>query len=131
MYVKDFDQWNIVKKRIQIERRKVYFRSGEVRWCAVGVNLGSEIDGKGESFTRPVLVLHVIGANLVLIVPLTTKNKHYPGYFPFEFQGRQHSLCIHQIKIVSSKRLLKRKGKVTKNRLRDVRTMVNSFYKLR
>jgi hypothetical protein len=55
MYIKEFDQWNEVKKRIQSEQRNIYIRSGEVRWCTVGVNLGSEMDGKGKSYTRPVL----------------------------------------------------------------------------
>ena len=129
MYIKDFDKWTAVKKRIQSERRRVYFRSGEVRWCAVGVNIGSEIDGKGESFTRPVLILHVIGANLALVIPMTTKRKTYPGYFDFEFQDKKHSLCVHQMRIVSSKRLLKRKGRITKNRLREIKTLSRDFYK--
>lgn len=36
MYTKNFDEWNEVKKSIQREKRKVYFRSGEIRWCSVG-----------------------------------------------------------------------------------------------
>ena len=88
MYTKEFDKWTAVKKVIQSEKRKVYFRSGEGRWCALGVNVGSEIDGKGDSFTRPVLIVHVIGAHLALVIPLTTKSKSVPGYYSFEFQAK-------------------------------------------
>jgi tetrahydromethanopterin S-methyltransferase subunit G len=45
MYFKDFDKWNLVKKRINEEERKVNIRQGEIRWIAFGVNVGS---GKGE-----------------------------------------------------------------------------------
>lgn len=128
MYSKDFDSWNTVKKRIQREKRKVYFRSGEIRWCTIGVNLGSEIDGKGDSFTRPVLILHVIGSKLALVAPLTTKDKTVPGYFSFDFQDKKHTLCINQIKIISSKRLLKRKGKIPKDKLIEIKHWIRDFY---
>jgi len=50
MYFKDFDKWNIVKKRVHTDEIKVSIRAGEIRWLSFGVNVGSEIDGKGESF---------------------------------------------------------------------------------
>jgi hypothetical protein len=61
-YFKDFDTWNTLKKKLTDEVRKTNIRAGEVRWISCGVNVGSEIDGKGVSFTRPALVLHVIGS---------------------------------------------------------------------
>lgn len=88
MYFKDFDKWNKVKKRINQEERKVNIRQGEIRWIAFGVNVGSEIDGKGETFTRPGLVIHVIGSHLALVVPMSTKVKEIAGYVSFEWQGK-------------------------------------------
>jgi mRNA interferase MazF len=128
MYVKEFDRWNTVKQNLQKQKSEVFIRSGEIRWCTVGVNVGSEIDGKGESFTRPVLVLHVIGNKLALIVPLSTQKKSVPGYYSFFFKGLEQALCIHQIKIISSKRLLRRKGKLTKNRLYEIKKQISEFY---
>ena len=58
-----------LKKRLQSEERHVYIRPGEIRWIAFGVNLGSEIDGKGVSFTRPGFVVHVFGSFLALVIP--------------------------------------------------------------
>ena len=46
MYFKDFDKWNIVKKRVHTDEIKVSIRAGEIRWVSFGVNVGSEIDGK-------------------------------------------------------------------------------------
>jgi len=128
MYIKAFDKWNNVKKRIQDEERKVHIRSGEIRWCTIGVNIGSEMDGKGESFSRPVLIIHTIGSKLALVIPLTSKLKSVAGYIPFTFQNKEHSLCVHQLKVISTKRLLKRKGRITRNRLEQVKKVIQEFY---
>jgi len=128
MYLKDFDKWNTVKKQIDKQEQKVYIRAGEIRWVVFGVNVGSEIDGKGESFTRPALVLHVIGSHLALVVPMTTKFKQVAGYFQFEWKGKQTVLCLHQIKIVSQKRILSRKGRISQTKLKAIKTEVVKFY---
>lgn len=131
MYFKDFDSWINVKKTLNKEERNVFIRAGEVRWISFGVNVGSEIDGKGVSFTRPALILHVIGSNLAMVVPMSTKIKNDTvGYIPFEFQDKNVSLCLHQMRIVSHKRILSRKGKVSKSRLDEIRGQVKEFYSL-
>jgi len=130
MYFKDFDKWNIVKKRVHTDEIKVSIRAGEIRWVSFGVNVGSEIDGKGESFTRPALVAHVVGAVLALVVPLSTKLKNVAGYVPFEFQGKQVSVCVHQMKIISQRRVLARKGRISDKRLKEVKTEIKKFFDL-
>src|SRR3989338_2316862 len=87
MYFKDFDNWNEVKKRVHHEERTVNIRAGEIRWVSFGINIGSEIDGKGLSFTRPALILHVIGSHLALIIPMSTKVKDIAGYVPFTWKN--------------------------------------------
>src|SRR3989344_1982341 len=130
MYFKDFEGWNLVKKRLNEENRKVYIRAGEIRWVAFGVNVGSEIDGKGISFTRPALVVHVIGSHLALVIPMSTKIKNIAGYIPFEWKGVMSALCIHQTKIVSQKRILSRKGRVSNQRLKNIKSEVANFFAL-
>ena len=114
MYFKDFDRWSEVKKRVHHEERKV--------------NIGSEIDGKGVSFTRPALILHVIGSHLALILPMSTKIKNIAGYLPFTWKNTTTALCLHQIKIVSSKRILSRKGRISQNKLKDIKKEVSKFF---
>ena len=130
MYFKDFDKWNGVKKRIHAEERKVSIRAGEIRWTSCGINVGSEIDGKGESFTRPVLVIHVVGTVLAFVIPLSTKIKEVAGYIPFEFQGQNISLCVHQIRVISQRRILTRKGRISDKRLKQVKTEIKKFFDL-
>lgn len=105
-------------------------RAGEIRWVSFGVNVGSEIDGKGESFTRLALVAHVVGAVLALVVPLSTKLKNVAGYIPFEFQGKRVSVCVHQMKIISQRRILARKGKISDKRLKEIKIEIKKFFDL-
>ena len=130
MYFKDFDKWNDVKKRLQAEERAVNIRRGEIRWVSFGVNLGSEIDGKGITFARPALIVHVIGSKLALIVPITTKVKDIPGYIPFEWKDKVNALCIHQMRVVSQKRILDRMGKISSNRLKKCKGDIAHFYSI-
>ena len=44
---KDFDNWNIQKKRAQAIKERPMFKEREVWWCTLGVNIGDEQDGKG------------------------------------------------------------------------------------
>ena len=128
MYFKDFDGWNIVKKQIQEKDPRPHVRAGEIRWASVGTNIGTEIDGKGRSFTRPVLVLHVVGHALALVVPFSTKVKDVAGYVPFEFNGTITALCIHQMRVLSQRRLLTRTGQISQKRLAAVKSIIWKFY---
>jgi mRNA interferase MazF len=130
MYIKDYDSWIKVKQRLEAEKRKVHIRAGEIRWVAFGVNIGSEIDGKGASFTRPGLILHVVGSHLALVVPMSTKVHDIAGYIPFDWKDQRYALCVHQIRVISQKRILARKGRVSIRRLTIVKDKVAQFFSL-
>ena len=130
MYFKDFDSWNEVKKRVNKEKQGVYIRAGELRWSAIGVNVGSEMDGKGRSFTRPVLVINIVGPYLALVIPITTKVKNVPGYISFSWKGENQSICIHQMRVISQKRILDRIGKISEKKLSAMKQNVIKFFSL-
>lgn len=129
MYIKEFDKWNIVKQHIEKEVRSVTLRKGDIRWCSLGVNIGAEIDGKGVGFTRPVLILRVIGSHLALVVPLSTKIKDIPGYIKLDFQGRTISVCSNHIKMISQKRIFERQGKISDKKFMELRDKIFEFLK--
>ena len=52
-------------------------------WCALGINVGVETDGKHGNFERPVLVLMKFNKDAVLVVPLSSNAKRNPYYYPF------------------------------------------------
>ena len=128
MYIKQFNQWNEVKKAVDIHDSQTSIRAGEIRWVSFGVNVGSEIDGKGSSFTRPAVILHVIGSHLALVAPMSTKVKDVAGYIPFSWNYTMNALCIHQIRTISQKRILSRKGKISDSRLKYIKSQISSFF---
>ncbi len=130
MYIKDFENWNFVKQRIDKEERDINIRAGEIRWIMFGVNVGSEIDGKGSSFTRPGLIISISGSNIALVVPMSTKIKDVAGYISFEWKGEIISLCIHQIRVISQKRILRRMGRISENKLQLFKEEIKKFFNL-
>ena len=59
---KDFDRWNHSKKKINAAADRPFYHAREIWWCAVGVNVGNELDGTGKHHDRPVLVLRPFNA---------------------------------------------------------------------
>ncbi len=49
-YIKDFDGWNKEKQKIHGKNETLFFNEGEIWWCALGVNIDIEMDGKSNLF---------------------------------------------------------------------------------
>jgi hypothetical protein len=81
---KDFDRWNGKKKELNGTEFSGYVHEREVWWCALGVNVGVEADGKHDNFERPVLIVRKFSRDSVLIIPLTTRTQIRPYHVMFE-----------------------------------------------
>lgn len=103
---KNFDNWNELKKKIHINNENKFYHEREVWWCSIGVNVGFEQDGKGEDFSRPVLVVKGFSKNVFICVPLTTRlkdGKYYSDIFLGDKIKRK--VILSQIRLIDSKRL--------------------------
>jgi dephospho-CoA kinase len=75
MYKKNFQKWKKpVMIKIEENSHKTYVRSGEIRWTVLGVNIGSEIDGKeklknfiGYNFYMKIFVTGISGTGKTTI----------------------------------------------------------------
>lgn len=85
---KEFEIWNKKKQTLHHSNKDIYFRKGEIWWCALGVNIGYEQDGKNEKFERPVLVLRKINRHLALTIPLSSKLKDHPYYYQYKHDDK-------------------------------------------
>jgi len=130
MYKKDFYNWHKVKTRTDKKDHIVFVRRGEVRWVLLGVNIGSESDGKEKYFTRSALVLTVINSKLSLVVPMSTRIKETRGIIKLKWKKGPSALYINQIRVVSSKRILDRMGRISKDKLSTIKMEVRKFYVL-
>jgi mRNA interferase MazF len=106
---KDFDKWNINKKVIHHNNEDKFYHEREVWWCSLGINIGFEQDGKGEEFSRPVLIIKGFSKNVFLCVPLTTKMKEGKHYHDIVLSdGIKRKVILSQIRLIDSKRLIEK-----------------------
>lgn len=105
-----FENWTKLKIRIHTSERILYFRQKEIWWTALGANVGFEQNGKNESFERPVLILRKFSKDMFLGIPLTSRIKPGIYYFDLTTAGIKSSAILSQIRLMSSKRLLRRMG---------------------
>lgn len=116
-YIKDFDKWYHIIKHIDEKNPvdDVLFREREIWWCSMGVNVGSEIDGKNDLFERPVLIIKKINKDLLLIAPLTSKIINDRFRIDLVHSNTKSQILIYQSRVISSKRLIRRIGYVKKS----------------
>jgi mRNA-degrading endonuclease toxin of MazEF toxin-antitoxin module len=105
----EFDRWNEVKKKIDIQEQNVkdigFPQQGEVWIAILGKNIGREQNGAIDDFSRPVLVIKTFNTSMFWIVPLSTKQKHFDFNYNFnDVTGRPVSALIAQLRLVSHKR---------------------------
>jgi mRNA interferase MazF len=107
----EYDAWNARKQAVQNTTPPPYFKEREVWWCALGVNVGHEEDGKGADFSRPVLIVRKFGT-LFYGVPLSTTSRRGPFYQPFTYKperGESVALLYH-LRALDSRRLIRKDG---------------------
>jgi len=102
---KDFDSWNKVKKQVNGREVDIFCNQREIWWCSIGLNVGSEEDGKNELFERPILILTVFNKNMVRVAPLTSKHKEDKHHISITYNDRSGSVILSQMKTISTKRL--------------------------
>ena len=105
MHIKDFDNWNSTKKHLNNAHAVIQANRREAWWCSLGINVGAEIDGKNETFERPVLVVKRISAESVIVLPLSTKGSADLHHIAIEHEGKISFAKLSQIRTISTKRL--------------------------
>lgn len=107
--IKDFDTWNELKQHIHITGVNGFYREREIWWCALGINIGFEEDGKGPESERPVLVIKGFSKQLCIVVPLSTSMKKSPYYVPIGIvDDKPATAMISHIRSVDPKRFINR-----------------------
>lgn len=103
-----FDVWNQKKKLIHSQHKAIYFREREVWWCSLGINIGSEQNGKNAMFERPIIIIKRFSTDLIWIIPLTTSSKKNLFNVEIFGLGIKQSAVISHFKSISPKRLLRK-----------------------
>jgi len=118
---KDFEAWNQLKQRLDKIVKPPFFNEREIWWCSIGVNVGHEVYGKGVLFTRPVLIIKKRSSSTFVGIPMSTKIKNRPDYYPITFNGKDISLMLGEVRNFDSRRLADKMGKLGETKCKDVR----------
>jgi mRNA interferase MazF len=129
MFEKDFDSWNKEKKRVDKVDfgYDVFYRAREVWWCAIGLNVGVETDGKHQNFERPILVVRKFNRDMFWGVPLTSNEKTGEFFQKIVHDGGASWAVLSQIKTFSTRRLLRKIGRISENELKMVHKKLRSL----
>ncbi len=105
---KDFDTWNAKKKKLEEVSEKFLFKTGDIWWCSVGLNVRVESCGKGENYQRPVLVLKKLSAESFIGIPLSTQEKVGSWFIDITVRGEKRYALLYQIRMFSTSRFQRR-----------------------
>ncbi|OGI78106.1 hypothetical protein A3C57_01795 [Candidatus Nomurabacteria bacterium RIFCSPHIGHO2_02_FULL_33_12] len=126
---KNFDAWN--NKKIKIHNNETYNhpQEKEIWWCSIGMNIGSEVYGKGDDYTRPVLVINAEGSESFIGIPLTSKvkNKKYSCIIKTD-DNILHTALVYQIRSFDKRRLTAIKYVLSDQEYLKIKEYINKLY---
>ena len=115
------------KSAVHNQCNRYLINEGDVVWTAVGENVGVEIDGKSERYSRPVVVFKKHNSKCFTGIPLTTKKHVGSWYVNFIFQGRKETAVLIQARLFDAARVYSRMGELSRadyNTIRDAFLML-------
>ena len=113
MYENHFDAWIKVKEEIHKKQFRRSFHDRDVWWCHIGENVGVEINGKGDDFTRPVIIFKKLSNEEFLGIPLSTQSHEGSWYVSFVFNSKKQTAFLSQVRTFDVKRLKQRIGQLS------------------
>ena len=122
-----FVSWTKLKVRMHLREDRLFFKEREIWWVSVGMNIGYEQNGKNETFERPILILKKFNHDLLWALPFTSKKKVGKYYHPVLYEGDCTFLILSQLRLMSSKRLLRKVRTLSQKEFDEVRNEVKKF----
>ena len=109
--LKRFLEWIGLKEKLHNANfEPPLFNDGEIWWCAVGENVGIEVNGKGKPFSRPVYVYKKLSRDGFFGIPLSTSPKEGSWYVEVSFQGQKVVANLAQCRVFSHLRMYEMMG---------------------
>ncbi|KKU59227.1 MAG: hypothetical protein UX81_C0011G0016 [Parcubacteria group bacterium GW2011_GWA2_47_12] len=102
-----FLDWAKLKSGIHFTESDIYFKGRQIWWASIGQNIGSEENGKHGNFERPIIILKKFNPKTFLAVPISTHAKEGAHRLVFMNNGARFIANLSQMRVLSSKRLLR------------------------
>ncbi len=127
-YKKNFAAWNTQKEFLEDKVELPYFNEREIWLCSIGQNVGSEQDGKGNKFLRPLVIVKKLNKNLFAGIPLTSRLKKDRHHFYIGYtKGVKSSAILSQGGTYSSKRLYKKIGSLSVDVFNNMKSAAKEY----
>ena len=125
---KDYTKWFKLKPKLNRKKNIAEIKEDQIWWCNLGLNIGDEEDGKGESVSRPILIIKKFNRYLFWGVPLTTQIKSdEKNYHIISFHNRRQSVLLTHLGVRDTKRLTTKLGKLTAEQFNEVRGILKAM----
>jgi mRNA interferase MazF len=106
IFFKKFLEWFSLKPKLDDRNHKPPLVSeGQIWWCHLGENIGTEISGKSQQFTRPVIICKKLSRYTFLVIPTSTQLKVGSWFVFFTHKKIEMVACLHQIRVIDYRRL--------------------------
>lgn len=119
--LKDFSKWFSLKQSAHETESGALFHEREIWWCKLGANIGFEIDGGGEDFERPVIIIKKFNLDTCIVIPLTAKLKTGKYYFSIGSVNERDAVAVlSQIRLIDRKRLEEKIETLPKTKFKEL-----------
>lgn len=129
MHVKRFLEWIGLKEKLDAKQSAVpHVSEAQIWWASLGENVGFEINGKSQLFTRPVLIYRKLAPGFYFVIPVTTQLKSGTWYVPFKQSGKAMTACLHQARALDHRRLWTKLGWLDESDFLRIKNGFESLY---
>ncbi|MDB5245375.1 MAG: hypothetical protein JWN90_480 [Parcubacteria group bacterium] len=128
-YMKRFLEWIRIKSALDKKTHQAPDVSeGDVWWASLGENVGHEIQGKDQNFTRPVIIYKRLSRNFYFVIPVTTKPHRGTWFVSYRFHSMAVTACLHQARSIDYRRLFSQLGHIDKASFARVQEAFRKLY---
>ena len=111
--MKRFLVWIGLKERLhEAHHSPPLVSEADIWWASVGENVGSEINGKSDLFSRPVIIYKKLAHGFYFVVPTTTQARKGTWFVPFRQKDKTMIACLHQARAIDYRRLSSKLGTI-------------------
>jgi len=129
-FIKRFQEWLAIKPTLDQSNSKPPFtKEGQIWWCSIGENIGAEVSGKNDTFTRPVVILKKLSRYQFMVLPCSTKIKEGSWYVPFTHRGRSQVVNLAQARTIDFRGLTTYMGDLDNKDFFDIKKGFSNLYR--
>ena len=100
----------------------------DIWWISSGKNIGSEMNGKSDKFSRPAIVYKKLAHGLYMVIPTSTAKKEGTWYISIKQRDVEMVACLHQVRVVDYRRVWSKMGQIDKGEFTRIEDGFKKLY---